>query len=204
MYIPKPNVVASDDEVRAMIDATDIAHLVSTTSTGLVATTLPILLDGGSLLGHVARANSHWRDALTEDESLAIIAGPDAYVSPSWYATKREHGRVVPTWNYTSVHVYGTLLVHDDPAWTLDLVRRLTDRHESRLDEPWSVDDAPAAFVERMLGAIVGVELQITRIDAKRKLSQGRDERDIDGVIAALEAGGTDTQRAVAAEMRRG
>lgn len=202
MYVPKPNAVP-DDEARAMIAAADIAHLVSTTSGGLVATTLPVLLDGDSLLGHVARANSQWRDAVPGSESMAIIAGPDAYVSPAWYATKREHGRVVPTWNYTSVHVYGTLVAHDDADWKLDLVRRLTERHESRLPERWSVDDAPADYIERMLGAIVGLELQITRIDAKRKVSQGRDERDIDGVIAAL-ATGTDAQRLIATEMRRG
>jgi transcriptional regulator len=203
MYIPKPNAVGSDAEARAMIDAADTAHLVSTTSGGLVATTLPVVLDGDSLLGHVARANSQWRDAVPASESMAIIAGPDAYVSPAWYATKRDHGRVVPTWNYTSVHVYGTLVAHDDADWKLNLVRRLTQRHESRLTEPWSVDDAPADYIERMLGAIVGLELRITRIDAKRKLSQGRDQRDIDGVIAALEAG-SDAQRLIATEMRRG
>ena len=201
MYIPKPNAV-DNDEARDMIAAADVGHLVSTTADGLVATTLPVLLDGDSLLGHVARANSQWRDSIPGVESMAIIAGPDAYVSPSWYATKHEHGRVVPTWNYTSVHVYGQLVIHDDPAWKLDLVRRLTDRHESRLDAPWSVDDAPAEYIERMLGAIVGLELQITRIDAKRKLSQGRDERDINGVIAALDTG-TDAQRTIATEMRR-
>ena len=203
MYVPKANAVTDDAEIRAMIAVADVAHLVSTTGSGLVATTLPVLLDGDSLLGHVARANSHWRDVTPGSESMAIIAGPDAYVSPSWYATKREHGRVVPTWNYTSVHVYGTVVAHDEPEWKLGLVRRLTERHESRIAEPWSVDDAPAEFIERMLGAIVGIEVEITRIDAKRKVSQGRDEDDIAGVIAALEVG-TDAQRAIAAEMRRG
>lgn len=203
MYVPKANAVTDDAEVRTMIEAADVAHLVSTTGSGLVATTLPVLLDGDSLLGHVARANSHWGDVTSGSESMAIIAGPDSYVSPSWYATKRDHGRVVPTWNYTSVHVYGTLVAHDDPDWKLGLVRRLTERHESRLAEPWSVDDAPAEYIERMLGAIVGIEIEITRIDAKRKVSQGRDGRDIAGVIAALEVG-TDAQRAIAFEMRRG
>ena len=204
MYIPNANAVGSDAEVRAMIDAADIAHLVSTTPAGLVATTLPVLLEGSSLLGHVGRANRHWRDVLAGTESMAIIAGPDAYISPSWYSTKREHGRVLPTWNYTSVHVYGTLVAHDEPAWKLGLVRRLTERHESRRDEPWGVDDAPVDYIERMLGAIVGLELSISRIDAKRKVSQGRDQRDIDGAIAGLESGATDAQRAVAAEMRLG
>lgn len=200
MYVPRTNAVA-DEDAMAMIAAADIGHLVSTTATGLVATTLPVLLDGGSLLGHVARSNSQWRDSIPGMEVLTIIAGPDAYVSPSWYASKREHGRVVPTWNYTSVHVYGQLVAHDDAAWKLGLVRRLTDRHESRLAAPWSVDDAPVEYIERMLGAIVGLELQITRVEAKRKLSQGRGERDIDGVIAALETG-SDPQRAIAAAMR--
>jgi transcriptional regulator len=204
MYVPKPNAVGSDAEVRSMIDATDIAHLVSTTADGLLATTLPVLLEGDSLLGHVARANPHWRGVVAGSESMAILVGPDAYVSPAWYATKREHGRVVPTWNYTSVHVYGTLVVHDERDWKLGLVRRLTERHELRRDEPWGVDDAPAEYIDRMLDAIVGLELRISRIDAKRKVSQGRDQRDIDGAIAGLESGGTDAQRAVAAEMRRG
>ena len=142
----------------------------------------------------MARNNDQWRRAL--GESLAIIRGPDAYVSPSWYAAKAEHGRVVPTWNYVTAHVYGELVVHDDPAWVEDVVRRLTAKHEAaRLASPgqpmpWSVDDAPRAFIEGQLRAIVGLELQITRIEAKAKLSQNRPVGDIAGVDAGLSARG--------------
>ena len=132
--------------------------------------------------------------------SLAIFAGPDAYVSPNWYATKAETGKVVPTWNYEVVHAAGELVVHDDAAWVGDLVRRLTERHEAGQERPWSVDDAPADFVAAQLRAIVGIELRITRLEGKRKLSQNRSAADVRGVIAAL-AEGTPTQRAVARRM---
>ncbi|HYN73367.1 MAG TPA: FMN-binding negative transcriptional regulator, partial [Nakamurella sp.] len=120
----------------------------------------------------------------------------DAYVSPTWYASKAEHGRVVPTWNYVTAHVYGPLVIHDDPVWVDALVRRLTDRHERgasstgrpwTVERPWTVDDAPARYVEGQLRAIVGVEVVISRIEAKLKLSQNRPAADIDGVIAGLQ-----------------
>ena len=125
----------------------------------------------------MARNNDQWRSP-PSGESLAIVRGPDAYISPSWYAAKAEHGRVVPTWNYVTAHVYGRLVVHDDPGWVEDIVRRLTAKHEAAGWPPgqaaWSVDDAPRAFIEGQLRAIVGLELQITRIEAKAKLSQNR------------------------------
>jgi len=111
-------------------------------------------------------------------------------VSPSWYASKREHGRVVPTWNYTTAHVYGELRIHDDAAWVEALVRRLTDRHEAGRSHPWSVDDAPAEYIAGQLRAIIGVELVITRVEVKDKMSQNRPDADIDGVVAALTAQG--------------
>jgi transcriptional regulator len=125
-------------------------------------------------------------------EALVIVRGPDAYVSPGWHASKAEHGRVVPTWNYVTAHVHGRLVVHDDPGWVETLVRRLTDQHEAHSAQPWSVDDAPAAFVAGQLRAIVGVELVISRVEAKAKLSQNRPGADIDGVVAGLEARGDD------------
>ena len=123
-------------------------------------------------------------------EALAIIQGADAYISPSWYASKAEHGRVVPTWNYSTAHVYGNLVVHDDPAWLAGQVRRLTDVNEAGFDHPWSVDDAPERYISGQLRAIVGLELVITRIEAKAKLSQNRPDADIDGVVAGLAARG--------------
>src|ERR1700722_833879 len=175
----------------------------------LLATMLPFAYkpaagEHGTLLGHVARNNDQWRKPAL-GESLAIVRGPDAYVSPSWYAAKAENGRVVPTWNYVTAHVYGELVVHDDPAWVEDVVRRLTAKHEAaRLASPGqampgSVDDAPRAFVEGQLRAIVGLELQITRIEAKAKLSQNRPVGDIAGVEAGLAARGHDP-RATAVE----
>jgi transcriptional regulator len=205
MYIPAHFAVdpAAVDELLAKHGAAD---LVTLTDDGLLATMLPFAYEPsagehgaqwGALYGHVARNNDQWRKP-ARGESLAIVRGPDSYVSPSWYAAKAEHGRVVPTWNYLTAHVYGQLLVHDDPAWVEDVVRRLTAKHEAaRLASPrqspaWSVDDAPRAFIEGQLRAIVGLELQITRIEAKAKLSQNRPVGDIAGIVGGLAARGDD------------
>ncbi|MET7419239.1 FMN-binding negative transcriptional regulator [Dactylosporangium sp. NPDC005555] len=199
MYVPAHFAAPSDAAVHELLSNAGASDLVTWDGQGMVATTLPLLFSApGSLLGHVARNNTQWRH--TAGEALVIVRGPDAYVSPSSYATKREHGRVVPTWNYITAHVYGTLVAHDDPAWTEDLVRRLTDRHESARPAPWSVDDAPRPFIEGQLRAIVGIELAITRIEAKWKLSQNRSAEDISGVSASLRTG-TAAERAVAAAM---
>jgi transcriptional regulator len=199
MYIPA-HFAVDDAAVEALLAHHGAADLITLTEDGLLATMLPFAYDRsagahGTLYGHVARNNDQWRKPAA-GESLAIIRGPDAYVSPSWYAAKSEHGRVVPTWNYVTAHVYGTLVVHDDPAWVEDVVRRLTAKHEAaRLASPgqsmpWSVDDAPRKFIEGQLRAIVGLELQITRIEAKAKLSQNRPVGDIAGVEAGLSARG--------------
>jgi transcriptional regulator len=203
MYVPA-HFTADDAAVQDLLVNHGAADLITATSQGLVATLLPFVYDPsagtrGALLGHLARNNDQWRLPVL-GEAMVIVRGPDAYVTPSWYASKAEHGRVVPTWNYVTAHVYGKLLVRDDPAWVADLVRRLTDRHESGSPAPWSVDDAPPKFVEGQLRAIVGVELVISRVEAKFKLSQNRPEADIDGVITGLEARG-DTETAAA--MRR-
>jgi transcriptional regulator len=135
------------------------------------------------LLGHLARNNPQWR-ATPVGEAMVILRGGDAYVTPQWYAAKAEHGRVVPTWNYVTAHVYGQLVVHDDVDWLREHVTQLTDRHELPRAEPWQVGDAPATFVEGQLRAIVGLELRISRIEAKAKLSQNRSAADVDGVVA--------------------
>ena len=193
MYIPE-HFAADEASVSALLANLGGADLVTVTEDGPLATFLPLLFDPGlgehgALLGHVARNNDQWRRPAV-GESLVIAHGVDGYVSPAYYASKAEHGRVVPTWNYVTLHVYGTLIVHDDTAWLSDLVRRLTDRHEAGREHPWSVDDAPAAYVEGQLRAIVGVELRISRIEAKAKLSQNRPAADIDGVVAGLERRG--------------
>ncbi|WP_200210647.1 FMN-binding negative transcriptional regulator [Micromonospora coerulea] len=195
MYVPA-HFSADESAVRELLTHHRAADLVTATADGLAATTLPFLYDPdggphGTLLAHLARNNDQWRQPVL-GEALVILRGPDAYVSPSWYATKAEHGRVVPTWNYVVVHAYGELLVHDDPTWVGALVRRLTDQHEAGRPHPWSVDDAPEGFVTGQLRAIVGVELRISRLEAKWKLSQNRSAADVDGVITGLRATGQD------------
>jgi transcriptional regulator len=162
VYVPPQFAL---DDARAVLAGMGAADLVTSTPDGLIATFLPMLLDGDALLGHVARANPHWRHP---GASMVIAHAGDAYVSPSWYASKQVDGKVVPTWNYVTVHVYGTLVVHDDAAWVSSLVRRLTERHETG---GWSVDDAPPAYIEAQLRGIVGVALEIIRIEGKAKLS---------------------------------
>jgi len=188
MYVPA-HFAADDDAVRDLLSRPQAADLITMTPDGLVSTFLPFIHDGRSLLGHVARNNDQWSRPVT-GEALVIVRGPDAYVSPGFYASKAEHGRVVPTWNYLTAHVYGELTIHDDVEWLESLVRRLTDLHESNEPSPWSVDDAPPAFVAGQLRAIVGVELVISRIEAKVKMSQNRPAADVDGVVAGLEARG--------------
>ncbi len=193
MYIPE-HFAAGVVEIRELLTDHGAADLITTTTSGLLATLLPFVYDAdlgehGSLLGHLARNNDQWRQRALGD-ALVIVRGPDAYVSPTFYPSKAEHGRVVPTWNYVTAHVYGRLVVHDDPVWVDALVRRLTGRHEAASPRPWSVDDAPPAFVAGQLRAIVGVEVVISRIEAKTKLSQNRPGADIDGVIEGLEARG--------------
>jgi transcriptional regulator len=216
MYIPAhfaPDAALVDELLRNH----GAADLVTVTEQGLVATMLPFIYvppgegstvgprsagQHGALHGHLARNNDQWKLGAA-GESLVIVRGPDAYITPGWYASKVEHGRVVPTWNYVTAHVYGRLVVHDDPVWTEDLVRRLTGKHEAYRDHPWSVDDAPRNFIEGQLRAIVGIELEITRIEAKAKLSQNRPPADVEGVIAGLRERG-DKESADAVERARG
>jgi transcriptional regulator len=193
MYIPA-HFAADDALVTELLTHHGAADLVTATSQGLLATMLPFVYDPavgehGALLGHVARSNDHWK-VPPVGEAMVIVRGADAYVSPSWYQSKVEHGRVVPTWNYLTAHVYGQLVVHDDPAWVEGLVRRLTAKHEGEREHPWSVDDPPPRFVAGQVRAIVGVEVVISRIEAKAKLSQNRPQADIDGVVEGLRAEG--------------
>ncbi len=208
MYLPK-HFTMDHDAAAAVLHNAGAAQLVTLTSGGMVATTLPLLYipspdgDGlGVLHGHVARANRQWADSLAPSngpEALVLFAQSDAYVSPSAYATKRETGKVVPTWNYVSVQVRGTLVVHDDPVWTRSLVHRLTTHHEAKhivgrdpgsvTGRAWSIDDAPADYIEGLLRAIVGIEIVITSIEGKAKLSQNRSSEDVQGVIQDLQQG---------------
>ena len=202
MYVPT-HFAPDDEAVHELLSHHGAADLVTAGPDGLEATMLPFIYDRerGTLAGHFARNNDHWR-RVDGQEALVIVRGSDAYVTPEWYASKAEHGRVVPTWNYVVAHVHGTVTIHDDPVWVGDLVRRLTDHHEAGRPTPWSVDDAPEPFVEGQLRAIVGLEVAIRRIDAKFKLSQNRPEADIDGVVAGLRSVG-DERAAAAVQAHR-
>jgi transcriptional regulator len=180
------------------------ATLVTHTAEGFRASMLPMLFDPhdgpfGTLRGHLARGNPQWRD-VGEAHGLAIFDGPDAYISPTWYAEKRLTGKVVPTWNYITVQAQGPLTLRHEPEWLLAHVRRLVERHEQQRPEPWSLDDAPNGYAETQVRAIVGLELRIERLEAKRKLSQNRSDADIAGTITGLRWGDP-REQAVAALM---
>ena len=197
LYVPRFNVMDADD-VRPFVEAVATAQLVTVGEDGVPdATFLPVLWEGDRLVGHLARANAHWRRIVDGSPALAIVTGPDAYISPSWYAAKAEHGKVVPTWNYSVVHLRGSAVVHDDAGWVRSLVTRLTDRHESTRDEPWAVSDAPDDYIDKNLRPIVGVEIVVSSVEAKAKLSQNRSDSDRAGVASGLAADGLDPARLV-------
>jgi transcriptional regulator len=202
VYVPAHFAMTPAETAQALADLR-AADLVTWSPDGLVATFLPLLYDADrhALLGHVARNNPHWRVAAGATESLVIAHDADHYISPAWYATKQEHGRVVPTWNYTTLHVYGPLTVHDDVTWLRTLVTRLTDRHEDGRAEAWHVTDAPERYVDGQLRAIVGMEMTISRVEAKAKLSQNRSALDRAGVVRGLAGEPGDAARVLAAQM---
>ena len=178
-----------------------LSTLVTATAEGLLATPLPLILDEsegahGVLYGHLAKANPQWK-LPAAGEALVIFSGPDAYVTPSWYATKQEHGKVVPTWNYAAVHAYGEAEFFEDEARLYEAVKRLTDLHETTRAEPWAVTDAPDPFVRAQLKGIVGLRMPITRIEGKLKMSQNQPGTNRDGVAAGLAASTRESDRTV-------
>jgi len=207
MYLPKHFEETRVEVLHALVRAHPLAALVTLGAGGLEANHIPFEIDPdpapfGTLRGHVARANPVWRELSRGADALALFQGPATYVSPSWYPTKQEGGKVVPTWNYAVVHAYGPLRAVDDPAWLRAFVERLTNRHESGRTAPWHVTDAPADYVDKMVTAIVGIELPVTRLLGKWKTSQNRVARDRAGVVAGLEQDGGDAARAMAALVR--
>jgi transcriptional regulator len=203
MYVPAQFREDDLPALHQMMRASRLSNLVTATADGLIATPLPMIVaaDEGShgvLYGHVARANPQWKTAPV-GEAMAIFMGPDAYVTPSWYATKRETGKVVPTWNYVGVHAYGPVEFFEDEDRLLDVVTRLTTLHESSRAVAWAVSDAPEPFVKAQLRGIVGLRLPITRLDGKRKLSQNRSAEDRAGVAAGLAGSDRASDQAVAA-----
>ena len=195
MYIPP---LFKEDRIDVLHDAirrTGLATLVTLAADGLIASHVPLLLDAdpapyGTLIGHLARPNPQARGAIPGVQALAIFQGPDAYITPSWYATKRENGKVVPTWNYVAIHAHGPIEFFDDTERLRDVVTRLTEREEQARADPWAVSDAPAAFIDGMLKGIVGFALPIARLEGKWKMSQNRPAEDRAGVVAGLERQG--------------
>ena len=218
MYIPRHFGLEDRAQVSEFVARAGAADLVTFDGAELTATLLPVLWDQdsasdtngngdgpgyGRLLGHIALANSQWKTAQPGVPALAIVHGPQAYVSPGWYAAKREHGRVVPTWNYVTVHFTGPVTFHRDPEWLRGLVTRLTTKFEGQREEPWHVTDAPPAFIDGQLRGIVGVELTVTRVEAKAKLSQNRGAADRAGAIEGLRGEDDPGAAAIAALMTR-
>jgi transcriptional regulator len=193
MYLPAH---FAEDRIPVLHDAIrgfGLTTLVTLTSGGLIASHLPIVLNPepapyGTLIGHLARPNPQTREVI--GEALMIFHGTDGYMTPSYYATKRETGKVVPTWNYISIHAYGTLRFIDDPARKLEIVTELTDLHEGKRAAPWAVTDAPADFIQGMLNGIIGLELTITRLEGKWKMSQNRPASERPGILEGLREDG--------------
>ena len=202
MYIPPFNKVDDEDTIRAMVRAAAAGWFITADEDGVpTATLIPVMWDDDTVIAHMAIANPHWRSIRHEHPTLIVCPGPDAYVSPSWYAAKAEHGRVVPTWNYTAVHLTGTAQVHRDDEWLRKAVADLTDVHEAERPQPWEVTDAPDDYVNGQLRGIVGIEVTVTAVEAKSKLSQNRSAADQEGVVDGLRAEGDRRSRAVADAM---
>ncbi|MBC9252384.1 transcriptional regulator [Pseudomonas alcaligenes] len=206
MYLP--SAFRQDDlaELHRQITASRLASVISQGPGGLQASHLPLLLvegegELGTLYGHFAKANPQWRELAGGDQTLVIFNGPDAYVSPSWYPAKAEHGKVVPTWNYIAVHAYGQAEVFDDAKRLLQLVSRLSDQHEAGRAQPWAVSEAPRDYLDSMLRAIVGFALPIQRLEGKWKLGQNRSSADQFGVQAGLSASHDPRDQEMAARM---
>ena len=193
MYVPKHFEEPRVDVLHELIRARPLSTLVTLASGGLEANHIPLHLSAepgplGTLRGHVARSNPFWNDMAGNNQVLAIFHGPDAYITPSWYPTKAETGKVVPTWNYAVAHAYGTLRVVDDPVWLREHLETLTARSEAAFPEPWRVSDAPRDFTQKLIGAIVGIEIGITRLLGKWKLSQNQSRINQAGVVRGLRA----------------
>lgn len=212
MYVPPHFAAPGDAEIESFVDAAAAADLVTFDGSKPVSSLIPVIWDRsvpgegghGRLLGHLALANPQWESIAPGSTGLAIVHGPQAYVSPSWYPSTARHGRAVPTWNYVAVHLTGPVTVHRNPEWLRDVVTRLTDRHEQGRAHPWAVADAPANYLSGQLRAIVGIELAVATVEGKYKLSQNRSSEDQAGVVAALREEPGSGPAAIADLMTRG
>lgn len=206
MYLPNAYREDRVDVMHAFIAAGGFAAIATPSGDGVLVDHAPLVLlphEGphGTLVGHFARANPHWRQLGAGTKSVAIFQGANAYVSPSWYPNKHETGEDVPTWNYVAVHAHGAIETFDDPDALLDMLERLTSRHESGRADPWHVADAPPEYIRRQLRGIVGLRMRIERLEGKWKLSQNREARDRAGAKAGLAASPVHGDRDVAALM---
>jgi transcriptional regulator len=191
MYIRKDHQFTDREAMLALVDAHALGAWVCPTVEGLLANHVPFLLDRtrgphGTLVGHVARANPVWRQLASSGPSIVMFGGPQAYITPNWYPGKREHGKVVPTWDYAVVHAHGVARAIEDEAWLRAMLERLTERHEAAQAMPWRVSDAPAEYIDKLLRAIVGIEIPVDRFEAKLKASQDEAVRDRFGTVAGL------------------
>lgn len=204
MYLPGHFSESRLDVLHALMRERPLATLVTMSAAGLDANHIPLHLSPepapfGTLRGHVARANPVWRELAPDAEALAIFHGPEAYITPSWYPAKVEHGKVVPTWNYAVVHAHGAIRVVDDAGWLRAHLEALTAANEASRAEPWQVADAPREFTDRLIGGIVGIEIVIARIEGKWKVSQNQTEANRAGVVAGLRGDGDAASMAMAA-----
>ena len=203
MYVPKHFAEPDVDVLHALMRARPLATLVTLSSDGLDANHIPLHLAAdpapfGTLRGHVARANRLCTDYAKDVEVLAVFHGPDAYITPSWYPTKAENGKAVPTWNYAVAHAYGALRVIDDASWLRAHLEALATEHEAAFAEPWRLADAPGDFTEKLIGAVVGIEIVITRLSGKWKVSQNQPPQNRAGVVRGLRASESAKSREVA------
>src|ERR1700675_1438380 len=208
MYLPKHFEETRVEVLHELIYAHPLGALVTLMPGGLDANHIPFEVDPdpapfGTLRGHVARPNPVWRDASRDVEGLVIFQGPGTYLSPSWYPTKKETAKVVPTWNYVVVHAHGPLRGIDHRDWLRPCVEKRTNRHEAGRSDPWKITAAPADFIDKQLGAIVGIEVPLERLIGKGKVSQNRPAADRDGVVEALRQEGDHAAAAIADLVRR-
>lgn len=204
MHVPKHNEETSLSVLHALVRAHPLGAWVTLGDEELIANHIPFLLDDsrgeyGTLVGHVARANRVWRSFSTTVQSVVVFQGPESYITPSWYPSKRAHGKAVPTWNYAVVHAHGLPRAIEDRDWLLRHVTQLVDAHEREQALPWKVSDAPQDYTERLMDAIVGIEIPIAKLVGKWKVSQNRPEPDRLGVVAGLQARGDEPSQAMAA-----
>jgi transcriptional regulator len=203
MYVPHFNAMTDEPAIHQMVAEIGSAQLITVGADGFpMATLLPVIWNGDTVIAHMARANPHWKSIGADEPVLLVVTGPQAYVSPNWYASKAEHGKVVPTWNYSVVQISGLATVHDDPNWVRGAVDELVDRHEGHREAPWRSTDAPDKYIQGQLRAIVGVEISVERVEAKAKFSQNRSDADRAGVVSGLLQEDSRDAAAVADQMR--